>query len=472
MKSFVRFAVTGCLAALALPALASAADYPPPTNPGTPKPRPGGAATLKVCKTKACKYKTIQKAVNAAQAGDRIKVSNGTYREGVIVEGAQKEGISITGNTGDPSKVLIDAKGKRHGVIINSANNVTLRGLSTHGYVQNGFFAVNVDGYTMDRLLATGFGVYGLYAFNSKGGTMTNSEAYYHTDAGFYIGQTPVQDAGKIKRTIVRNISSWGNVLGWSGTNMRYVTITKSYFFNNATGVVPNALVSEKYPPDEDNVISDNDIFWNNYNHYKGAPFPKVSPAAGSIPYPIGIGLLLFGGRDHTISNNRVFGNWGAGLGLIQQLDMEGNQDKVPASEPVGEEPWVLRNNQFIGNQTGNGGKDLNGRDLVYDGSGSGNCFTGNQLSAAVPSLPAFNTTAFPTCNPPGEPGPANTINKPAQLEAVLWAMALLDSARKPGGMLPQPVSTAYKGYKPFAKAADGDYMVWKKGYKAPPVPK
>ena len=53
---------------------------------------------------------------------------------------------------------------------------------------------------------------------------------------------------------------------------MRYVTITKSRFYNNALGIAPNALDSEKYPPAEDNVIIDNDIFWNNFNFHQGNP--------------------------------------------------------------------------------------------------------------------------------------------------------------------------------------------------------
>jgi hypothetical protein len=470
MKTLTRALSIAAVAALALPAIAAAADYPPPSNPGTPDPRPGGSKTLKVCK-KGCSYKTIQKAVNAARAGDTVRVANGTYKEGVKVEGAKKQGISIIGNIGDPSKVLINAAGQRNGVIINSANDVTLRGLSAHGYVQNGFFAVNVDGYRMDRLLATGYGVYGLYAFNSVGGEMTNSEAYYHTDAGFYIGQTPVQD--KPKRSIVRNISSWGNVLGWSGTNMRYVTITKSAFFNNGTGVVPNTLVSEKYPPEEDNTISDNDIFWNNFNYYDGAPFGKVKPATGSVPYPVGIGLLLFGGRNHTVSGNRVFGNWGAGIGLIQQLLLVDATADLQKAEAVGTEPWNLKDNQVTGNMMGNGGKDLNGRDLAYDGSGSGNCFSDNQLSSGVGNLPDFTPAAFPACNPVGQPGPANSFNSDAQGEAVGWALALASPKNPaPGGTIARAYSTSYKGYKPFGKAPGGAFMVWKKGYKAPKVPK
>ena len=469
MKTLMRSLILAAVAAFALPALALAADYPPPSNPGTPQPRPGGAAKLKVCK-KGGKYKTIQKAVDAARAGDKILVCNGTYKEGVEIEGAKKQGISIIGNKKDPAKVYINASGQRNGVIINSANDVTLQGLSTHGYVQNGFFAVNVDGYTMDRLLATGYGVYGLYAFNSKGGKMTNSEAYYHTDAGFYIGQTPVQ--GKPKRSIVRNISSWGNVLGWSGTNMRYVTITKSKFFNNGTGVVPNTLISEDYPPEEDNTIADNDIFWNNFNYYKGSAFPKVEPSAGgAIPYPVGIGLLLFGGRRHDVSKNRIFGNWGAGVGLIEQLLVKDDEAGLTKAKAVGVEPWALKDNRITENVMGNGGKDLNGRDLAYDGSGSGNCFSGNQLSSGVGNLPDYSASAFPACNPVGQAGPANSFNADAQLTAIGWAASLAISG-EPSGTIAQPFSSSYQGMKPFAKASDGAYMVWKKGYKPPAVPK
>ena len=128
---------------------------------------------------------------------------------------------------------------------------------------------------------------------------MENSQASYNSDSGFYIGQTPKQTTPE--RSIVRNVKSFGNVLGFSGTNMRYVTITKSQWFNNGTGIVPNALDTEKYAPPEDNVITDNDIFWNNFNYYAGAPF-KLKKQATVAPYPVGVGVLLFGGRRTEVS--------------------------------------------------------------------------------------------------------------------------------------------------------------------------
>src|SRR5439155_588963 len=82
-------------------------------------------------------------------------------------------------------------------------------------------------------------------------------------------------------------VVSYGNVLGFSGTNMRYVTIEHSKWFNNGTGIVPNALHSEKYAPPEDNVITDNDVFWNNFNYYAGAPFTVKKNNKDATPYPL-----------------------------------------------------------------------------------------------------------------------------------------------------------------------------------------
>ena len=199
---------------------------------------------------------------------------------------------------------------KQNGIFVNGADEVTIRGFKAQNYRANGFFLTNVVGYTVRDVIAAKTGVYGVYAFNSKGGTMRDSEAYYHSDAGFYIGQTPAQV--KPIRSVVSNVESWGNPIGFSATNMRYVTITGSRFYNNAIGIVPNALDSEKFPPAEDNIIRENEIFWNNFNFHAGAPFkPKNS---GVVPLvPVGTGLLLLGGRRNTVEDNKVFGNYAVG---------------------------------------------------------------------------------------------------------------------------------------------------------------
>jgi parallel beta helix pectate lyase-like protein len=403
---YTRIAGLALVAALALavPGVA-AAQYPPPSKPTTQKAPKGPFHTLTVCKH-GCKYKTIQSAVNKAKAGDTVKVKSGTYKEAVKITGPSKRYLKLIGNPKDPSKVVLDgSRGKavprQNGVWINGANQVTVNGLTAKHYNGNGFYAVNVDGYELNHLVATLVGVYGVYAFNSLGGVMENSTASYNSDSGFYIGQTPPQT--KPKRSIVRNVKAFGNVLGFSGTNMRYVTITKSQWFNNGLGIVPNALDSEKYAPPEDNVITDNDVFWNNFNYYMGAPF-KLRKQATSTPYPVGVGILLFGGRRNVVTNNRVYGNYLVGIGALKQILLK----QADAADLIG--------NQVMNNTFGLGGADLNGRELFYDGTGSNNCFGPN---VGVQNTTPANGDTFVPCPFTG----ANTFDSAAQSEAINWSL-------------------------------------------------
>ena len=146
---------------------------------------------------------------------------------------------------------------------------------------------------------------------------------------------------------------------------MRYVTITKSRFYNNAAGIVPNALDSEKYPPPEDNEIIDNDIFWNNFNFHTGQPPFTVREDATAALVPVGTGVLLLGGRGNRIENNRIHGNYLAGVAAIEGILLAKNPDARTC------ERNLVRNNQF-----GLNGTDTNGHDLIYDGNGSDNCFS------------------------------------------------------------------------------------------------
>jgi plastocyanin len=392
--------------ALATAGPALAIDYPAPTDPGQVQKAPAGPhRTLKV--GPHARYHSIQKAVDAAKAGDTVKIADGTYRESVKIIGAKKRYLRLIGNKRKPAKVVIDGsrlKGAaaQNGVLVNSADQVTVQGVTVRNWKGNGVFLLNVTGYLADKINAFNDGTYGVYAFNSRGGTMSNSVGAWNNDSGFYIGQTPVQT--KPIRSLVTNVKSYGNTLGFSGTNMRYVTITKSEWFNNGIGIVPNALDSEKWAPPEDNVITDNDIYWNNFNYYKGAPFAVTRSSTDGVPFPVGVGVFLFGGRRHLVENNRIFGNYLTGVAMVQQLLLK----QKDAQELVGNQ---IRHNFF-----GKDGTDPNGRDLFYDGDGSGNCFSDN-VGVKV-TLPA-EESAFPACPLTG----ANTLRTDMQETAVKWAL-------------------------------------------------
>jgi len=394
---------TGLLVPAAAQAQTPEPSYPEPSNPGKVAPKPSGKGkTRTVCKQKRCAFRTIQAAVNKSKKGDTVRVKDGTYREAVRIDGAKKSYVKLVGNTRNPGKVVLEGRGgKQNGVFVNGADQVTVRGFKARNYSANGFFFVNVVGYTARDLIAEKTGVYGIYAFNSKGGTMRDSEAYYTSDAGFYIGQTPAQV--RPIRSIVTNIESWGNPLGWSGTNMRYVTITDSRFYNNAVGLAPNALDSEKFPPAEDNIIRDNEIFWNNFNFHEGAPF-KIPTEGTATLAPVGTGVLLLGGRRNVVEDNEIFGNYAVGVAAIEGILLQDN----PQARAL--EGNIVRDNRF-----GLNGTDLNGRELGYDGNGAGNCFAGN--TGVSVTIPADGSTLVP-CPFTG----ANTFSAEAQGQMLLLA--------------------------------------------------
>ena len=388
--------------ALLVPSVASAQTYPEPKDPGPVSAPPKGRhKTYTVCKSR-CDFKTIQKAVNKARAGDTIRVKNGTYREAVKINGRGKRYLKLVGNPGHPEKVLLRARGKmQNAIFVNDADQVSVDGFMARDYVANGFFFTNLNGYTMNHLIARHTGVYGLYAFNTIGGTIKNSEAYYVNDGAFYIGQTPPQD--KPIQSLVTNVDGWGSPIGFSGTNMRYVTITKSRFYNNAIGIVPDSEDDEKFPPPEKNVIIDNDVFWNNFNYHAGHPPFNVRQDGNAALAPVGTGILLFGGKGNRVENNRVYGNFLAGVGAVQGF--------LAAKTP---EAQTLADNVIQGNQFGLGGTDVNGVDYIYDGNGTNNCFN---MDGVTSTFPADRST-FAGC------GGANAFSKAVQDQMLQWAGA------------------------------------------------
>ena len=96
-------------AALLVPAGASAQNYPPPGNPGGTGKSHGKGRTLTVCK-KGCKYKRIQKAIDAASGKDTVKVKKGTYHEGVQIIGKGYDGLKLIGDPKHPDRVVLKAR--------------------------------------------------------------------------------------------------------------------------------------------------------------------------------------------------------------------------------------------------------------------------------------------------------------------------------------------------------------------------
>ena len=128
-------------------------------------------------------------------------------------------------------------------------------------------------------------------------------------------------------------------------------------------------------------MIIDNDIFWNNFNFHDGRRRSRSASDGTAALVPVGTGILLLGGRGNRVENNRIFGNYLAGVA----------RDR---GHPAREEPAARGRSSatsVTGNAFGLNGTDTNGRDIVYDGNGSDNCFSATPASTSM--FPADGST-------------------------------------------------------------------------------
>jgi hypothetical protein len=370
------------------------------------KPKP-----LVVCKH-GCRYSTIQGAVNASGKNATIDVKPGKYVEGVTVSGHRHDGLRIIGLTKNPAKVLIEGKNAKgpggpaqNGIEGVNVNGIVLENMKAERFAANGFFVNNCSGYLFKNLIAGFEHAYGLFAFRCVGGRMTHSTGFGNGDAAFYVGGTPFEH--KPVETFIDHDVAYENVLGFSGTNAKYITIENGQYYNNGTGIAPNTLKTEPFEPTEDGVIKNNLVFWNNFDYYrKSSPVRTVSGGVGParIQYPVGLGILIFGGTDWLIEGNSIFGNFLAGTTSV--------------SDPTNSTGKAINDgNQFIDNKMGAAFSDANGHDFFNDGSGRGTCFADNGAVTLYSAADAPDSQLYPTC--PTTTGSGTLTADPDQFSVV-----------------------------------------------------
>ncbi|HEY1510128.1 MAG TPA: hypothetical protein VGF93_14050 [Solirubrobacteraceae bacterium] len=366
------------------------------------------AKTLTVCKH-GCVYTTIQKAVNASGRHDTIQVKPGKYVEGVLVQGHKHDGLKIVGTGKKPAAVLIEGRhahgpggAAQNGIEGQNVNNLDLENMKAEHFQANGFFINTCKGYLMKNLIAGFNRSYGLYVYRCVGGRMTQSVGFGNGDSAFYVGGTPFEKHPVT--TTLDHDTGYENVLGFSGTNSKYIVIRDSEFYNNGAGVVPNTLASEPDEPATSGVIEHNLIYWNNFDYYRpNSPVKTVSSGVGaqSANYPIGAGVILFGTTGWVVKQNSIFGNflWG-GAAFSDPTNTTGKAENNA--------------NKFIDNKMGAPFHDANGVDFYNDGSGKGTCFEGNSAGSTFDTSTTEPTSQlYPSC--PSSAGTGTVSGDPTQ---------------------------------------------------------
>jgi parallel beta-helix repeat protein len=314
---------------------------------------------------------TIQAAVDAAEPGDIIIVPPGTYHESVRV---LKDNITIVG----PEKAIIDATGFVNGIHVGAdvfvpsenpvcpaiaVHNFTVTGLTVRNAASNGIFLSGVDGYVIARGKYINNGDYATYPSCSNNGHIVFNYAKGGSDTCLYIGND-------VSVSVSRNRAS-GCTVGIQIVNSSNFLVSSNIVTGNATGIL--AIVDPLNPRIEtsDGLIEKNTVTNNN--------LPNTSTEGDIGRIPSGTGILNVATDRLTIRENTVTGNHTLGVAIT--ANPLAAEDKRINPDPNGNRVLL---NTVVNNGT-QPAPTLPGADLFYDGSGQGNCFSGNKYNTAIP---------------------------------------------------------------------------------------
>lgn len=298
-------------------------------------------------------YPTIQAAVKAAQPHDLIMIAPGVYHESVTVKTPH---LALRGE--DRNGVILDGAFKLVDGVEALANDVVIENMTARHFVGNGFFWSGVNGYRGSYLTAYANGDYGIYSYGSINGQFDHDLAAGQPDSGIYIGYCHPCNA------IISNVISEDNALGYSGTNAGgNLIIEHSIWRDNMSGIAPNTLDSEPNPPEYDTTIVNNLV--ENNNNYDAPAFPLEYPTIGN-------GIVIGGGNDNHIMNNRINGHIYYGILIVPNVDKN-------FWEPSGN---VVENNVI----SNSGVADL----ALSALSAGNNCFSNNTVGRTAPPFLQF----------------------------------------------------------------------------------
>jgi parallel beta-helix repeat protein len=319
---------------------------------------------------------TIQAAVDAANPGDTVRVPPGIYRENVLVV---KDNITIKGQGG----AILDGTGLpgNSGITVRSLspsariNGFKLTGLQIQNYSRNGVILIRVDNYQIEDGKYINNEEYGIFPIRSSHGLIRSNQVSGSNDTGIYIGQS--QDA-VIKGNYVSDCT-----VGIEVEVSSNITVKDNRATDNTIGMTAVVLPGLMLTATTDLQIIDNTFDNNNRVN------PVTDPTDILSQLPSGSGLLIFGADHVRVSDNNVVRNNSVGIAVAQLSPALASLD--PRIDPFPDY------NEIIDNVVMENGSNPDPKlgpfppsDLIWDFSGTGNCWSDNVYLTSFPvPLPA-----------------------------------------------------------------------------------
>jgi parallel beta-helix repeat protein len=342
---------------------------------------------------------SIQAAVDEAPPGATILVKPGTYEEGgrpcptepavtcavvistdglkliaqpkpgrpVVLEntGGLDQGFAIA-KTGDPS-CLFDQSERIEGALIS--------GFTVTGFEGSGVLLFCADDWRVTGVTAIDNGEYGIFPSHTGAGRVDHSTATGSNDTGIYVGQS--RDV-RVDHDFARR-----NVSGFEIENSSGVRVDHVLAEGNTGGILSFVLPFLDVPTNTRNRIDHAVVIMNNKPN-------TCEPGDDVCNVPAGSGILLVAADSNIVDHNVVSGNDTVGIGvgnLCVLLHLSAAQ-----CQTLGIEPNPDLNRVTFNMVKANGTSPdpiiapLPGGDLLWDTTGTGNCWKGNQADTTFPS--------------------------------------------------------------------------------------
>jgi parallel beta-helix repeat protein len=302
-------------------------------------------------------------------------VPPGLYRENVLVT---QDNITIQGSVG----AVMDGTGLAGDTAITvtpvepAARIIGFRlsGLRIQNYSENGVLLRHVENFHLSHGEYSDNAEYGIFPVLSSNGLIDFNRVSGANDTGIYVGQST--------DVIITKNRVTDCTVGIEVENSANIAVDKNTARGNSVGIFVSLLPDLEVTTSADITVTHNVLTRNN------RPNPVTDPSDLLSQLPRGIGLLNLGGDRVFVQENTVTQNTSAGIAIVRVPPDVAALD--PRIDPV-PDTNTIRHNVAVRN---GGDPDpkiapLPGSDLLWDGSGTGNCWARNVFQTAFPTLPA-----------------------------------------------------------------------------------
>ena len=306
-----------------------------------------------------------------------------------------------------------------NGILADRADGIYIRNITAELFRENAMYVLETNGYAFVETVTRYNDLYGLLSFASDNGLMKDCLSHNAGDGAIYPGSPADVYAGEdftgpLPRPVVEitGCRVHSSALGHSATAGNGIYLHDNDFYNNQTGIVVDSFVPN-HPgmPVDHNVMVNNRVWGNNENYYeefiqtgicdkppaeRGYEQGTVCPA---FPLPVGTGVLIGGGNNTFLKDNKIWDNWRAGV----------MQFWVPAAIREDMDPTkqydTSHDNQYVDNRLGfapGGLTQPNGVDFWWDDQGEGNCWQGNKSVTGTVTSNTVLPGGLPDCDSGG----------------------------------------------------------------------